>query len=106
MFVHRVLGRALKVATQRGYVNRNVVRLVELETPRGRKGEALKPAEARAVLAASVGLRDHARWVVALGLGARQSEVLGMRWADLDLDEGIWRAGSQLRSAALAPRLH
>ncbi|HEY5515840.1 MAG TPA: site-specific integrase, partial [Pengzhenrongella sp.] len=97
VFVHRILGRAIKVANQRGYVNRNVVRLVELETPHGRRGVALKADEARRVLATSRAWRDHARWVVALGLGARQSEVLGMRWTDLDLDEGLWRVGGQLR---------
>ncbi len=69
VFVHRVLGRAMKVANQRGYVTRNVVRLVELETPHDRVGVALKPEEARAVLTASHTWRDHARWVVALGLG-------------------------------------
>ncbi|HYO19016.1 MAG TPA: tyrosine-type recombinase/integrase, partial [Dermatophilaceae bacterium] len=48
-------------------------------------------------MAASETWRDHARWVVALGLGARQSEVLGMRWDDLDLDEGVWHVRGQLR---------
>ena len=97
VFVHRVLGRAMKVANQRGYVSRNVVRLVELETPRSRVGVALRPEEARAVLATSQTWRDHARWVVALGLGARQSEALGMSWDDLDLDQGVWRVRKQLR---------
>jgi integrase len=97
VFVHRVLGRAVKVANQRGYVTRNVVRLVELETPHGRSGVALKPEEARAVLQASLGQRDHARWLIALCLGARQSETLGMRWQDLDLEEGVWRVRAQLR---------
>jgi integrase len=97
VFVHRVLGRAMKVAHQRGYVVRNVVRLVELETPQGRRGVALKPEEARAVLAGASSWRDHARWVVALGLGARQSEALGMRWDDLDLDAGQWHVRRQLR---------
>ncbi len=91
VFVHRVLGRAMKVANQRGYVSRNVVRLVELETPRSRVGVALRPEEARAVLDTSQTWRDHARWVVALGLGARQSEALGMSWDDLDLDQGVAR---------------
>ncbi len=97
VFVHRVLGRAMKVANQRGYVARNVVRLVELETPHGRSGVALKPDEARAVLAVARPHRDYARWLIALCLGARQSETLGMRWNDLDLDEGVWRVRAQLR---------
>lgn len=97
VFVHRVLGRAMKVANQRGYVARNVVRLVELETPHGRSGVALKPDEARAVLDAARDQRDFARWVVALCLGARQSEALGMRWRDIDLEDGVWRVRGQLR---------
>jgi integrase len=97
VFVHRVLGRAMKVAHQRGYVTRNVVRLVELETPRGRSGVALRADEARAVLAEARTWRDHARWVVALGLGARQSEALGMRWVDLDLNAAEWHVRGQLR---------
>ncbi len=66
VFVHRVLGRAMKVAHQRGYVVRNVVRLVELETPHGRRGVALKPEEARERLARTHPFDRHVDLVAAL----------------------------------------
>jgi integrase len=32
--------------------------------------------------------RNAARWTVALAVGLRQSEALGLRWSDVDLDNG------------------
>ncbi len=65
---------------QRGRVHRNVAVLVG--PPAQRRSEAVTALdldETRAVLAAAVGLRNSARWTVALalglGLGLRQSEA-------------------------------
>ena len=33
--------------------------------------------------------RNAARWTVAFTLGLRQGEALGLRWADVDLDQGV-----------------
>jgi integrase len=33
--------------------------------------------------------RNSARWAVALALGLRQGEALGLKWADVDLDRGV-----------------
>jgi integrase len=33
--------------------------------------------------------RNSARWVIALALGLRQGEVLGLKWADVDFDLGV-----------------
>jgi integrase len=46
---------------------------------------ALDLNEARAVLVAAIGLRNSARWTVALALGLRQSEALALQWKDIDL---------------------
>lgn len=35
------------------------------------------------------GDRLEARWVIAIALGLRQGEALGLRWSDVDLDEGV-----------------
>ena len=83
---HRIISRALKVAMQRGRVHRNVAGLVD--PPAQRRSEAataLDLDEARAVLAAANGLRNSARWTVALALGLRQSEALALQWRDIDL---------------------
>ena len=39
-------------------------------------------------MAAAQAHRNAARWTVALALGLRQSEALGLRWTDVDLDNG------------------
>jgi integrase len=44
--------------------------------------------EATAVLHEARGLRDEARWTVALALGLRQSEALALQWKDIDLLNG------------------
>ncbi len=86
---HRVLSRALKVASQRGKVARNVATLVD--APSAKRAETALPLsaeEARRVLATARERRNAARWTVALAVGLRQSEALGLRWSDIDLDSG------------------
>ena len=76
---------ALKVATQRGRIHRNVATLVD--PPAQRRSEAvtaLDLEEARAVLTAAASSRNSARWTVALALGLRQSEALALQWRDID----------------------
>jgi integrase len=87
--VHRVLSRALRVASQRGKVARNVATLVD--PPAVKRPETALPlsaTEARQVIAAAQTHRNSARWTVALAVGLRQSEALGLRWADVDLEKG------------------
>jgi integrase len=86
---HRVLSRAIKVAHQRGLVTRNVALLVE--PPTVKRAETKLPftaEEARAVLNTAQGARNGARWTVALAVGLRQSEALGLQWCDLNLLTG------------------
>src|SRR5438270_720552 len=83
---HRVVSRALKVATQRGKVARNVATLVDPPTVR-RPDTALplSAQEAKRVMATAQSQRNAARWTVALAVGLRQSEALALRWADINL---------------------
>lgn len=86
---HRILARALKVAHQRGVVTRNVATLLDAPTPADTEFEVLDEEQARTVLTLVHGRRNAARWSVALALGLRQGEALGLRWEDLDLDAGV-----------------
>ncbi|HEY5881023.1 MAG TPA: site-specific integrase, partial [Nakamurella sp.] len=45
--------------------------------------------EVRAILAAAGRHPNGARWAIALALGLRQGEVLGLTWSDVDLDTGL-----------------
>jgi integrase len=85
--VHRMLHRALKIAMQRDRVARNVATLVEPpRQERPKTPEPLDVEECKRVLAAAEGLRNSARWTVALALGLRQSEALALQWKDIDFD--------------------
>jgi integrase len=47
--------------------------------------KALSSEQARALLIAARGTRNEALYVVALHTGPRQGELLGLKWADVDL---------------------
>jgi integrase len=56
--------------------------------------------EARAFLKVVRGRRLEARWVIGIALGLRQGEVLGLRWEDVDFDNGTLRVVAQLQRDA------
>jgi integrase len=79
----RILSRSLKVAQQRGRISHNPCGL--MDPPSAAKAEIEPPtAQETARLLTAAG--DNPRWWIALGLGLRQGEALGLRWADVDLD--------------------
>ncbi len=73
---------------QRGRVARNVATLVDAPTPRREEAQPLTAAEAKRLLYAAKDLPNGARWSVALALGLRQGEALGLLWDAVDLDAG------------------
>jgi integrase len=87
-YMRAILRSALAQAHRWGIVARNVATLVE--SPRVTRHEItpLNPEQARALLAA---VRDHrlgALFTVAIALGLRQGEALGLTWGAVDLDTG------------------
>ncbi|MGW4469631.1 tyrosine-type recombinase/integrase [Nonomuraea sp. NPDC004354] len=93
--VHRILSRALKIAVRRGKISRNVAELVEASTAASTEIEPLTREEARRILSAAKTKRNAARWSVALALGIRQGEALGLRWQYVDFETGEIRAWFQ-----------
>jgi integrase len=85
---HRVLSRAVRVAMQRDKVARNVCTLVDAPSVTRQEVEPLTGQESRRVLEAARGHRNAARWSVALALGLRQGEALGLTWDAVDLNVG------------------
>jgi integrase len=82
-----LLRRALRHAEQYGIVNRNVAALVDGPKGGGSKlDDAPTAQEARAILDAATGDRLEAVAVLALGLGLRRGELLGLQWPDVDLE--------------------
>ncbi|MFR9806384.1 tyrosine-type recombinase/integrase [Pseudonocardia sp. RS010] len=87
-FVHAVLRNALQNAVREEMIPRNVAKLVQVETPRYRINRGLSLEQAKHLLTAAKGDRLHALYVLALYLGMRRAELLGLRWVDVDLEEG------------------
>ncbi len=90
-YLRAILRRAIGQALKWGLVARNVAALVD--PPRSRRPgvRPLSPEQARAFLEAVKGDRLEALYSVAVALGLRQGEALGLRWEDLDLAAGTLR---------------
>ncbi|MFJ8097025.1 tyrosine-type recombinase/integrase [Streptomyces griseofuscus] len=87
--VHRTFRTALNEAVRRGHLGKNPVQLAKAPKVREREVEPYTVAEVQRLLKAASERRNSARWAVALALGLRQGEVLGLKWDDIDLDHGF-----------------
>ena len=98
LMIHQILSRALKMAVRREIIARNVATLVDSPSHRDAEIEPLTVEEARAILDLAAVMPNGARWSVALALGLRQCEALGMRWSCIDLKAGTVRVYQLKRS--------
>jgi integrase len=87
-YVHSTLRGALEDAVREEILERNVAKLVRVPSPQKVDREPLSVDEVRAFLKATRDDRLFAMFVVFAVLGMRRSEVLGLRWEDVDLDDG------------------
>jgi hypothetical protein len=85
----RVLRAALQDAVDEELLSRNVARLVQLRVTDERRVRSFSRDEALRFLAAAEEHRLYALWAVALAMGLRRGEALGLAWADVDLDGGV-----------------
>lgn len=87
-YLHAVLRAALNRALKWGLVVRNAATLVD--APRIRRPDiaAMTPEQARSLLAAVHGDRLEALYTVALAVGLRLGEALGVQWPAIDLENG------------------
>jgi integrase len=103
--VHAVLRNALECAVREEVIPRNAAKLVKVATPKYSVNRGLTAAQARAVLASAGGQRLGALYVLALFLGLRRGELLGLRWDDIDLDGGTLEVVQTLQRVGGALRL-
>lgn len=87
-FIHAVLRNALQTAVREEVIPRNVASLVRVSAPRYTVNRGLDLAQAKRLLKVSRDDRFHALYVLALCLGLRRGELLGLRWQDVDLVAG------------------
>ncbi|HEV8280690.1 MAG TPA: tyrosine-type recombinase/integrase [Candidatus Limnocylindrales bacterium] len=83
-YIRAVLRQALGQAERWSLVGRNAARLAEPPRVPRREVQPLSPDEARAFIEAIRGDRLEALYLVAIGVGPRQGEILGLAWTDVD----------------------
>ncbi|MYT30643.1 site-specific integrase [Streptomyces sp. MspMP-M5] len=86
---HRTFRAALNEAVRRGHLGKNPVQLAKAPKVGEYEVEPYSVQEVQRLLKAADRHRNSARWAVALALGLRQGEVLGLKWEDIDLDGGF-----------------
>jgi integrase len=98
--VHRTLRAALNEAVRRSHLPRNPVLVAKAPKLDEEEVEPYDVPEIQRLLEAAAKRRNGARWALALALGLRQGEALGLTWDDVDLDKGTVR----IRRSRLRPR--
>lgn len=81
---HRTLRAALNEAVRRGQIVKNPVVVARPPRLEEEEIEPLTVKEAQRVLALTVGRRNGVRYAIALAIGLRQGEALGLQWADVN----------------------
>lgn len=89
--MHGVLRAALNQAVKFGIVPRNVATMVTPPRIARYEIEAFTPDQIRTLLASLKGHRLEALYSVAVAMGLRQGEALGLRWEDVDFAGGTLR---------------
>ncbi len=82
----RTLRAALTRAMKWGYVARNAAALTDAPKIVQREMTALTPDRGARIIESGTGDRLEALYTVALALGLRQGEALGLRWQDIDFE--------------------
>lgn len=85
---------------RRGHVPTNPAGIAKAPRLEEEEIEPYAIEEVQSLLVEGAKLRNSARWVVALALGLRQGEALGLHWEDVDLDAGCVR----IRKNRLRPK--
>ena len=87
-YVHAVLRAGLQHAMREDLLMRNVAKLVQVEAPRYRVDRGLTVDQAKQLLHHAEDDRLHSLYALALYLGMRRGELLGLSWDAIDLDTG------------------
>jgi integrase len=85
--IHRTIRAALNEAKRRKKITENPALLARAPKVEEEEIEPYSVAQVKSILEAAQQKRNSARWAIALALGLRQGEALGLQWTDIDLDD-------------------
>ncbi len=86
--IHAILHKALSQAVDWGLISFNPADRVKPPRPQPKEMQVLSPEEARRFLEAAREYDYYPLFVLALTTGMRLGELLGLKWADVDLEAG------------------
>ncbi|MCZ4509767.1 tyrosine-type recombinase/integrase [Streptomyces sp. ActVer] len=86
---HRTVKTALNEAIRRRHLTINPASVAKAPKVEEEEVEPYTLEEVQRLLAEATKVRNTARWVIALALGLRQGEVLGLKWEDVDFEAGV-----------------
>ena len=104
--IRTTLHTAIAQAVKDRMIDWNPVSVVDRPRVQRHDAEVFTLDEANAVLDALADDRLAALWTVAVAVGLRLSEALGLTWGRVDLDKGIIRVRQQLRHEGPAGDRH
>lgn len=102
---HVILKKALKDAVREGMLTYNVAERVDAPRYRKAKRTSMSVGLAQRVIGTALVSRDVSqatRWAAAFLTGARQGELLGLRWSYVNLDHGTMNISWQLQHISKA----
>jgi integrase len=88
LHIHRCIHNALEAAMRWGKVQRNVADLVKPPRVTRKELTVWDETQLRTFLRVAKGHRLYVAFLLAASTGMRQGEILGLRWADVDLEKG------------------
>lgn len=86
--LHFVLHKAFAQAVKWGYLSKNVADLIDLPKPQKEEIKVLSKEESELFLNAAKNDWYYPLYVTALTTGMRQGELVGLKWSDIDLENG------------------
>lgn len=95
--VHRVAVTSLNEAVRRGRIGRNPASLARPPRVEQAEIEPFEVEEIQKLIAAALSRRNGVRFVIALALGIRQGEALGIKWERLDRRTRTLRLPKQIQ---------
>lgn len=89
MQYHRIIHKSLSTAYKMQIIPKNPAEFVEVPRVKKYKANVYDIKEVRQLLASVKNTRLEVPVNLALGLGLRAGEILGLRWSDIDFNKGI-----------------
>lgn len=99
-----LLREAMQLAVRRGLLETDPTAEIARDHKPASVGRYLEADEAQRLIDALRGDYLEPIVTIALAVGPRRGEILGMRWSEINLDRAEWRMGLQLRRIPIASR--